>query len=81
MRLYSSTLNYQISEVEPEYYRGWRRRIRCEIRSLTDGRGAEMALGAEEARFVVLGCRGKTGDSGSTLLGSEEPVAGEPGWT
>uniref|UniRef100_A0A8C6QIW3 Uncharacterized protein n=1 Tax=Nannospalax galili TaxID=1026970 RepID=A0A8C6QIW3_NANGA len=70
--LYSNTLSFQVSEVEPKYYADGEDAypMKTDLTQMADELRWQMVL--KKSRYVVLGSRENQETQGSTLPGSEE---------
>uniref|UniRef100_A0A8C3YKT9 N-terminal amino-acid N(alpha)-acetyltransferase NatA n=1 Tax=Catagonus wagneri TaxID=51154 RepID=A0A8C3YKT9_9CETA len=73
LHLYSNTLNFQVSEVEPRYYADGEDAyaMKRDLSQMADELRRQLEL-KEKGRYVVLGSRENQDTQGSTLSGSEE---------
>ncbi|XP_008589119.1 PREDICTED: N-alpha-acetyltransferase 11 [Galeopterus variegatus] len=86
LHLYSKTLNFQVSEVEPKYYADGEDAyaMKRDLSQMADELGWQLEL-KEKGKYVVLGSKENQETQGSTLPGSEEacqqenPVASSSG--
>ncbi|XP_004407284.1 PREDICTED: N-alpha-acetyltransferase 11 [Odobenus rosmarus divergens] len=72
LHLYSNTLNFQVSEVEPKYYADGEDAyaMKRDLSQMADELRRQLEL--KKGRFVVLGSRENQETQGSTFPGSEE---------
>lgn len=72
LHLYSNTLNFQVSEVEPKYYADGEDAyaMKRDLSQMAEELRRQTVL--KKSRYVVLGSRENQESQGSTLPGSEE---------